>query len=197
MSGLDKIISQIREEADASAAQILDEAKEKAAQILKEADEDCARTANNAEAQKEAAREDILQKNRSSAEMQRRRTLLTTKQEVIDEIIDAAHASLLAEDTKEYFDTLARMLPRHVQPQAGELRFNRKDLERLPQDFPKKAAEAAAQKGGSLTVSDKPCEIDGGFLLVYGDIEENCSFDALFLAEREKLQDQLHTFLFA
>ncbi len=197
MSGLDKMISQIKEEADTTAAQILDEANAKATEIRKEADRVCKEVADRAETQKEAAREDILSRNRSAAQMQRRRSLLQTKQEVIDEIIDAAHASLLAEDTPVYFDNLVKILQKHVQPQNGEIRFNQKDLDRLPEDFPKIAADVAAGKGGTLRVSEKPCEIDGGFLLVYGDIEENCSFDTLFLAERENLQDKLHTFLFA
>ena len=40
-------------------------------------------------------------------------------------------------------------------------------------------------------------EANGGFVLVYGGIEENCSFEAMFAAQREKLQDQVHAFLFA
>jgi V/A-type H+-transporting ATPase subunit E len=40
-------------------------------------------------------------------------------------------------------------------------------------------------------------EMSGGFILLYGDIEENCSFDALFLQAKEELQDKVRDYLFA
>ena len=39
--------------------------------------------------------------------------------------------------------------------------------------------------------------MDGGFVLLYGGIEENCTVRALFDARREALQDQVHALLFA
>ena len=62
--------------------------------------------------------------------------------------------------------------------------------------FDKKIAAAAQKKGGVLALSSQTCEIDGGFLLVYGGIEENCSFAAMFAAEKESLQDKVHTLMF-
>ncbi len=197
MSGLDKIISQIKEEADASAAKILNEANEEAEQIKAQAEEDCLALKERATVQNEAVREDILRRNRSTAQMQRRRELLVAKQEVIDEIIGDAHDSLLQMDASEYFDALVKLVEKHAQPQEGQLCLNQKDLDRVPADFAEAVSQAAQKKGGKLTVSDQPCQIDGGFLLVYGDIEENCSFETLFTSERENLQDKLHTFLFA
>ena len=39
--------------------------------------------------------------------------------------------------------------------------------------------------------------MDGGFILCYGGIEENCSFDAIFDSAREHLQDAVQRILFA
>ncbi len=197
MSGLDKIISQIKEEADDSAAKILNEANEQAAKIKAEAEEDCLALRERATVQNEAAREDIMRRNRSTAQMQRRRELLVAKQEVIDEIIGEAHDSMLRMEVPEYFGALVKLVEKHAQPQDGKLCLNQKDLDRVPADFAESVSQAAQKKGGTLTVSDQPCQIDGGFLLIYGDIEENCSFETLFVSERENLQDKLHTFLFA
>ncbi len=197
MSGLDKIISQIKEEANASAAKILEEANATAEEIKKEADAQCRETAERAKTQNEAAREDVLRKSRSAAQMERRRNLLIAKQELIDEVISEAHAAMLALDTPDYFASLAKLVEKHAQAQSGEVHLSQKDLSRIPADFSEAVAEAAKKKGGTLTISEQPCEIDGGFVLSYGDIEENCSFDALFVSERENLQDQLNTFLFA
>ena len=52
------------------------------------------------------------------------------------------------------------------------------------------------QKGGSLTLSDDTADIDSGFILRYGGIEENCSLKALFADRQEELQDLVHKLLF-
>ena len=71
------------------------------------------------------------------------------------------------------------------------------DRKRMPADFPKKL-ENVLPKGASLTVSDTPSpSVEGGFLLIYGGIEENCTFRALFDAKREALQDIANQILFA
>ena len=44
-------------------------------------------------------------------------------------------------------------------------------------------------------MAKQPRPIDGGFILVYGGVEENCSIEALFYAEQERLQDKVQAFL--
>ena len=78
----------------------------------------------------------------------------------------------------------------------GEIIFNAKDKERLPSDFATLLNQAASEKGGSLQISDQSCPIDGGFILTYDGIEENCSFNALFETNIEILQDQIQRLLF-
>ena len=38
--------------------------------------------------------------------------------------------------------------------------------------------------------------MDGGFLLVYGGIEENCTIRAVFDSKREELSDHVNRLLF-
>ena len=94
------------------------------------------------------------------------------------------------------YQCVEKLLEQNVFPQAGEIRFNRRDLERMPEGFPGRIRTIAAAKGGSLTLSDAPLETDGGFLLVYGGIEENCTLKAVFSAKREELSDQVNRMLF-
>ena len=54
----------------------------------------------------------------------------------------------------------------------------------------------AGKAGGSLAVSREAQAIDGGFVLVYGGMEENCSFSALFDANREDFLDAARAVLF-
>ena len=67
----------------------------------------------------------------------------------------------------------------------------------LPKGFEDTLNQALAEKGGRLTVSGQAAAIDGGFILSYGGIEENCSFEALFDSAKETLQDKVQELLFA
>ena len=196
MTGLEKILYQIEEEAKSSADKIVEEANAKAAAVLAEADTTCQEMQAAAEAKAAASAEDILKKSRSAAAMQRKKDLLTAKQQVIGSVIDKAQQSLYSLDDKAYFALIEKMLDKFALGESGEVRFNAKDQKRLPDGFDKKIQAVAAAKGGALTVSKESCDIDGGFILVYGGIEENCSFAAMFAAEKESLQDKVHTLLF-
>ncbi|HJB15303.1 MAG TPA: V-type ATP synthase subunit E [Candidatus Blautia excrementipullorum] len=196
MNGLEKIISQIEEEASHSAEDIIQEAREQAKAILSEADEECKKIKAEAEDKAKAQREDILRKSRSAARMREKRELLQEKQRLIGEILEEAKTALYELDGKSYFLLIAKMLEKHVQPGKGVICFNERDLNRLPEGFEQTIQETAARKGGELKVNRTPGSIDGGFLLVYGGIEENCSFASLFADERERLQDKISSMLF-
>ena len=74
--------------------------------------------------------------------------------------------------------------------------FSEKDLGRMPEGFRAEIARAAKEKGGSLTVSGETRRMEGGFVLVYGGVEENCSFRALFDSRKDELQDKVNRLLF-
>ena len=57
----------------------------------------------------------------------------------------------------------------------------------------KKAKEA----GADLKISEEAAEIKNGFVLDFGGIEENCTFDALIDQNIEELQDKVKSLLFA
>ena len=88
------------------------------------------------------------------------------------------------------------MAERYALPKDGEAAFSARDLKRMPKDFPQKLSAAAQKVGGALAVSKDPRAIDGGFVLIYGGMEENCSFGALFDANREDFLDAARAALF-
>ncbi|MEE0784775.1 MAG: hypothetical protein U0M10_02385, partial [Oscillospiraceae bacterium] len=71
------------------------------------------------------------------------------------------------------------------------------DLDRMPENFAARLNAIAQEKGGALTLAPAGRVVGGGFILVYGGIEENCTFPALFEARKEELQDLVHKQLFA
>ena len=48
----------------------------------------------------------------------------------------------------------------------------------------------------SLTLSDQPANIGGGFLLNYGGSLENCSVEAILESEEDALKDRIRAVLF-
>ena len=78
-----------------------------------------------------------------------------------------------------------------------KLHNTKKDLERMPAGFREEIKSLAQQKGGVLEISGETRNIDGGFILIYGGIEENCSIDAMFAEKRDELLDQVRKILFA
>ena len=95
--------------------------------------------------------------------------------------------------TEEYFAYILKMVEKHALSQKGEIAFSKADKKRLPQNF---RIDLEKASGGTLKLSRETRDIDGGFVLIYGGIEENCSFKAIFNADREKLADKVNTFLF-
>ena len=50
---------------------------------------------------------------------------------------------------------------------------------------------------GMLTLSEETRPIQGGFILVDGDVEVNCAFETLVRLQREKLEKEVADALFA
>ena len=67
----------------------------------------------------------------------------------------------------------------------------------MPEGFEEEIREIAGKNGGTLVLSKEPRKISGGFVLVYGGIEENCSFRAMFNSRKDELSDEVHRILFS
>ena len=196
MTGLEKITSQIQEEAKASAAKRVEDAQKEADAIVAEAEKVCASMEANALEENASFKVNYAGRVKSSAEQQRRTALLRTKQELITEVIGQAYETLRKEDAANYFLTMEKILKTYVLAEAGEIYFSAEDLARMPADFEKKIQAAAKGKGGSLVLKKEPKAIADGFILVYGGIEENCTLKALFDSCRDQLQDKVNELLF-
>ena len=196
MTGLDKITSQIQEEAEASAKERVEAAQKEAEQILADAKAAC--EAMEKEASDKAAALKTVQDGRihSAAEQKRKTALLKAKQEIIAEIIGSAYQTLKEEDTASYFLTMEKLVKTYALADKGEIYFSAADLGRMPADFEKKIEAAAQENGGSLTLKKEPKAIPDGFVLVYGGVEENCTLKALFDVKKDQLQDKVNEILF-
>lgn len=197
MTGLNKIISHILDEAGREAGEAVKKAKAEAEIILKNVGEECKKLEEDGVKAREEQSAAHMERIKSSAELKKRQAVLLAKQQVITDMLDEAYQTLLSRETDEYFALIRRMLSKFVIAKQGEIYFSKKDLDRMPPGFEAGLKQAAAEKGGTLELKREAKNIDGGFILVYGGVEENCSFKALLSAKKDELSDKVHEILFS
>ena len=198
MTGLEKIIGHIEENSVASVREIISAAKEKADGIALDAQTEVEKTTAEITERTKRETQDTISRAKSYATLQEKKIILTAKQQLISDIIDKAKQQLISLSDKEYFEIILSMIKRYSINQSGEIAFSKSDLARLPQDFDNTISTALSDKeNAKLAISKDAVEIDGGFVLIYGEVEENCSFSSLFLAARELLQDKVSALLFS
>ena len=122
--------------------------------------------------------------------MQRKQALLQAKQEVIQEVLNKAYQQVLHLEPESYFEMLQKLLETYALPQEGTIYFS------AAQKFEDVIEQTAQKKGGHLVVSKEPKDMDGGFVLVYGGIEENCTIRAMFHTKQDELSDVVQKILF-
>ena len=195
MAGLEKILEDIRLEAQGAADQIIAEAKEQADSViaLAQSEADKLTGAEKARAAEEADR--IMKRADSSAALRRQQMILAKKQELIGDVLKKAHRTMADLPDDEYFAAIKNLAARHAQQGSGQLCLSARDLARVPVGF-EAELNAALPQGADLRISGETRKIDGGFVLIYEGIEENCSFDAMFGASHEELTDLVQKVLF-
>lgn len=198
MSELEKILKHIEEDAVAASTAVINEANSMAEEITAAAQEESKRVREEIEQKSKLEVSTSLSRSKSSALLQEKKMILNAKQQIISNLIEKARLSLLELSDQEYFATILTMVLKHAKGIQGHILFSEADKKRLPATFQNEIKEVLKKlPGAELTILEETRNIDGGFVLVYGDIEENCSFEALFSAEREILQDKVCTLLFS
>lgn len=196
MTGLTKIIDGILEEADREASEITQEAQGRAARILDEARQAAANRLEEAERAQKDAEEKEKKQTESAVEAKRRMVMLAEKQTVLRDSLQKAYDALKKMPLEEYTEYLKSLIHAHLRPGEGILYLSQRDRDRLPDAFLESVKKEAAKKGCTLTVSPEAKTMDGGCLLSFGGIEENCSFEALFAAKQNRLIDMGNALLF-
>lgn len=193
MTGLDKILEEINSEAKENSDKIISQAEEQAELITNaahdEADVKYREIISGAE--KEAA--DIISRGESSASLEESRSALSAKQSVITKMLSNALEHIKSLNSEEYFSLILKLAEKNSLTEEGRIAFSAEDLSRLPKNFEEKVNSVSK---GKLTVSDEPANIKSGFVLIYGGIEENCSFEAIFRSKQEELTDRISQLLF-
>ena len=130
----------------------------------------------------------------ASVSMTKSRIILEGKLDIISSTLERALEVIKALPKKEYFEILKGLILKNVRKGEGVLRLSEEDTEKLPSNFID-SINNALKRGYKISLGQS-ADIDSGFILVYGDIDINCSFDAVASAKREELRDTLNEMLF-
>lgn len=194
MSGIDNILNQIKQDSDNIVNEIITNAENKVNEIFAQANKDSKEIAETLHKEAEMECDNIIERANSTGDLIRKKAILRAKQEIISSTISNAHTKLLSLNDDEYFNLIIKMIEKYSSNEKGKIMFNKRDLERLPLLFSAKVSKVC---NGNLKIDSNPVNIDGGFILSYGNIEENCSFQAIFYENTEILQDKVNKLLFS
>lgn len=190
MTSSEKILAGIAEESKAQADKINSDAEKQAAEITAAAREEAESEAEKIKAEAEKKAELIINSGKSSAELLKRDTALKCRRGLIEKALITVADTVNAYSDKDYFDFLLTLIKKEKLNGKGEVYLSVKD----------KARDIAAFKSElsalDLTLSDTFADINGGFILKYGDIQINGELSALIHEKRDVLTDELNKALF-
>lgn len=219
MTGLEKILAQIADDAEADAQKQILAAKEECRRIAEAcaAEGIAARDRVIANAEKEG--ESVVSRTRSAAEMDRRNLLLFARAEMIDRAFDRAAEKIREKNFGKYRALLSTLLlcaladiARAEQESAAlgdevepydciEVLLNAEDHATFGQTVINDARRNAdkrvrADQLQKLVLSEECAAIDGGIILRCGNIETNCSLSTLIGELRREMEGEVAAILF-
>lgn len=190
MTSSEKILAGIAGEAKTEAEKITAEAEKQAAEITAAAKAEAETDAGKIRADAEKKAELIINSGKSSAGLLKRDTALNCRRGLIEKALNFVADTVNAYGDKDYFDFLLTLIKKEKLNGKGEVYLSVKDKAR---DIAVFKSELSAL---DLTLSDTFADINGGFILKYGDIQINGELSALIHEKRDVLTDELNKALF-
>ncbi len=217
MNNLNKIIEKIFSDARSESESISDQTSS-AIDSLKEA------TLKDAEAliekyvsASEKECRSIISRAEGAAQMKKREIILGKKVSLINSVFDEAKSRILNLPTEEYCSFLANLIADAIASrlqQVAEMKeiygededndyctsfsvvFNERDKKEFSA-VAVKQAKAILKKRMAIAVEKECADIAGGVIVRYGDIETNCSVEAVIVSAREKCVNEVTGLIFS
>ena len=195
MTGLDKIVGEIEQESKDGVSAILGEARQKACGIAADAEKEIAAEEKEI-ADKASTRAAAIEKQaEDGADIIKRRSLLSTKQEIIAETLDAAKKKLYELPDSEYADFIEKLIIKNADDGRGVITFGALDTAKIPKGFVPEVSSKLPE-GKTIVEGMNKATFAHGFILSYEGAAENVSIDELFAAKKDELTDIIKDTLF-
>ncbi len=219
MHNLEKILDMILSQAQDEAQAIREAAQQECEQIEKESVQRADAIVEAAQARAEREKDVAVVRAESTADMKKREILLATKVGILTRAFAEAEKYLYELPREEYCAFLAHLLAdaaaervvrvQYLQETYGEEEADSTDFELLLCEADqalaplvikeaKKFLKQISPSFGEIdfTLAEDIAPIRGGLILRYGDIESNCSVEAVIGSVREQMEHVVLSILF-
>ena len=221
MTGLEKITAKIISDAENDAKKTVDAAVSEGQRIEREFSERAARARDDMVSYAESEASNRIARIKSAMALEQRNVVLSAKSELIDEAFALAKKDIAEMDGKKYIELVSDILSSVMLGQSkaveAELRdygdaeleavdkyeviFNESDREKYGAAIVDAAKINITGHNGKpyadkLVLSEKTADIDGGFILSYGDVSVNCSVSMLLANLRSSCEGIVYKTLF-
>ena len=191
MSSGDKILNRISLDCDERISQIGAETDEKCAQIMAQAKLDANKISAEIADRAQSKVKQMQAASKSRCDLETRNAFLKRRREEIDKTYSEILNKMKNLPDEDYFE-LIYTFAKKLNGMSGVVLLNKKDMNRLPKDFLARLEEC----GVKAELSKMPCDIESGFILKCGDIEENMDFSAILSEKRDAIEDFINQELF-
>lgn len=191
MSSGDKILNRISLDCDERISQIGAETDEKCAQIMAQAKLDADKISAEIADRAQSKVKQMQAASKSRCDLETRNAFLKRRREEIDKTYSEILNKMKNLPDEDYFE-LIYTFAKKLNGMSGVVLLNKKDINRLPKDFLARLEKC----GVKAELSKTPGDIESGFILKCGDIEENMDFSAILSEKRDAIEDFINQELF-
>ncbi|EJU22173.1 ATP synthase, subunit E [Peptoanaerobacter stomatis] len=197
MTGLEKILDEIKAQSRQTVEQIESEGRKIADDMIKEQEEKISSKKAVFEKELEQTSKLDLEKGISSAISQKKKMILEEKQNIISDIIEKSKNYIKNLSKDEYMTFLEKIALKYAHKEEGKIRLTASDKDSIGQELVSRLNTKLSENSkGTLVLDDQVSNEKSGFVIIYKDVEENCSLEAIFSEKRELLEDKINSFLF-
>ena len=195
MTGIEKIVAKIHEDAVEDSRRIVEEADKQADRLLSEAAAAARASAAEVIRAAEEEREEIERRAVSMAGLEVRKMRLELKQKLLQQAFDQAFSQLISLPETDY-ETFLTALVSSAAENGAELVFSAKDREKYGAAVVSGVNTLTKKRGITVSLSEETRDIPGGVIICNGRVEINCAFDTLIRDQREALAAETAKILF-
>ena len=220
MNGISKITDKILGEAKVDAQEILKGADAEAEKILASYRLRAEELRKKADAEAERSAAAIVTRAKSTAAMEERNILLSSRVETVDRAFDKAREELRALPEEKYLDFLSSLLlsllrslresekkrmeedgEEEISPATYEIALSEQDLSLYGKRFMdhvrhRVIGSSYAELFDRVRLSASPAPIDGGLMRLWGNVAINASLSTLIEQTRNRLEGHVNQVLF-
>ncbi len=189
---------------------ILQEAFEEKQRIIKNAEKEIDYIKNEAKRENALIQKEILDRYHQEADLkekkiiteavlQAKKSILSAKQQIINNVFSEALNRIMKFDEKEYLSLMEKLILNNVETGNEIVYLGTKERKSINQEFITQINKKLKSQGkkGELKISEDRLAIMGGVILGMGEIRKNASLEVILEKVKDEMETKLNQFLFS